>query len=76
MQDTPYVTSREAARSLGYTIQHVRRLVREKRLDGMKLGRDWLVLRSSIEAFALREELLRLPLDRVKSFVEGGHHNE
>ncbi len=71
MRETPYVTSAEAAHSLGYTIQHVRRLVREKRLDGIKLGRDWLVLRSSIEAFSARGESLELSLNAPRQQQTG-----
>ena len=59
----PYVTSSEGARMLGYTIQHVRRLVTEGRLDGFKHGRDWLILRASVEALAARKEYLELPLE-------------
>lgn len=43
-----YMTTFEASISLGYTIQHIRRLLRGGRLQGMKLGRDWVVSRESV----------------------------
>ncbi len=71
MDITPYVTSAEAAHALGYTIQHVRRLVRERRLDGMKLGRDWLVLRSSVAAYLVRGEALEFTLNSTTEIGAG-----
>lgn len=46
-----YITTTEASETLGYTIQHTRRLVREGRLHGAKLGRDWLILRESVAEY-------------------------
>jgi excisionase family DNA binding protein len=62
-----YITSGEAAQRLGYTIQHVRRLIRQHRLEGFKLGRDWVVLSSSVDAWASRVEYLDLPLQPHQS---------
>lgn len=63
MAQPSYITSGEAAHRLGYTIQHVRRLIRQQRLEGLKLGRDWLVLSASVDAWASRTEYLDLPLE-------------
>jgi len=63
MLDPSYVTSAEAARCLGYTIQHVRRLITDRKLQGFKIGRDWVVLKSSVEAFSAKDEYLQLPFD-------------
>jgi site-specific DNA-methyltransferase (adenine-specific) len=48
--DPDFVTSSEAADRLGFTKQHIRRLIRSGRLSGEKIGRDWIVRRASIEA--------------------------
>ncbi|MBI2873081.1 MAG: helix-turn-helix domain-containing protein [Chloroflexi bacterium] len=45
------MTTPEASETLGYTIQHTRRLVREGRLQGTKMGRDWMVLRESVAEY-------------------------
>jgi excisionase family DNA binding protein len=55
------ITSYEAAEMLGYEVQHVRRLLRSKRLVGEKKGRDWLVDRASVERYLARREHLDLP---------------
>ena len=62
--DPDYITSAQAAERLGYTIQHVRRLIHQGRLVGTKIGRDWVVRRDSVEAWASREQVLDLPLAR------------
>jgi len=48
---TEYVSSTEAARLLEYDTSHVRRLCSEGKLDAVKIGRNWLVKRSSIQAY-------------------------
>ncbi len=58
-----YLTTAEAARRLGFTVQHTRRLVRNGVIEGRKLGRDWLVSESSVEGYCVRGSVLRLPLD-------------
>lgn len=57
-----YVTTKEAAIALSVTVQHVRRLVRTGKLAGQKRGRDWFVLRDSVERYKARAEMLPLPL--------------
>ncbi|MDD4877149.1 MAG: helix-turn-helix domain-containing protein [Dehalococcoidales bacterium] len=37
-------TVKEAARIFGLDPSHVRRLIRGKKIDGEKWGRDWVVL--------------------------------
>lgn len=49
MQDPSYLTTDEAAKQLQYSPQHIRRLVREGKLDGTKVGRDWIVLADSVD---------------------------
>jgi excisionase family DNA binding protein len=66
MNDPSYLTSAEAAEVLRYTIQHVRRLIVQGRLEGFKIGRDWVVLRSSVDTMAVRDEYLQLPLGKAE----------
>ena len=42
------ITTREAAETLGYTIQHTRLLIRRGQIEATKFGRDWLVVRESV----------------------------
>ena len=43
-----YMSTKDAARALGYTVQHTRLLIREGKLQAEKLGRDWLVLKEAV----------------------------
>lgn len=56
-----YLTVRQAASRLGYTVQHTRLLIRHGRLAAVKLGRDWLVSREAV--FALTDERARRQTD-------------
>ena len=56
-----FISSAEAAGRLGYTVQHVRRLIRGGTLEGRKLGRDWLVVERSVSMLLERRENLPLP---------------
>lgn len=67
MANPELLTSAEVARTLGYTVQHVRRLVRQGDLRGQKLGRDWVIPRGSVENFVANKENVELPLDDVES---------
>lgn len=58
-----HITAQEAAERLDYTVQHVRRLLRNGDLEGRKIGRDWLVGQTSVAEFAMKRENLHLPLD-------------
>jgi|FLYL01.1.fsa_nt_gi excisionase family DNA binding protein len=42
-EDVPAVTAAEAADMLGVTPRHVRRLVREGRLRGWRVGSSWVL---------------------------------
>lgn len=53
-----FITTAETAELLGYTPQHVRRLVREGVLDGTKIGRDWVINRASVGRFLADRENL------------------
>lgn len=57
------ITSEEAADALGYTVQHVRRLARAGRLQGRKLGRDWLIVHESVARFLAQRQSRPLPFE-------------
>jgi excisionase family DNA binding protein len=40
---TRFLTTSDAAAKLGYTLQHVRHLIRTGQLHARKIGRDWLI---------------------------------
>jgi excisionase family DNA binding protein len=55
---TEWITTSEAGRLTGYDVAHIRRLVREGRVRGMKFGRDWLVYLRSVQEYS--DEMRRL----------------
>jgi len=40
-----YMTIQDAAKKLGYHVESVRRMLRDKGLDGVKWEKSWFVLR-------------------------------
>jgi excisionase family DNA binding protein len=48
---TEYVTTDEAAEALGYSPEHVRRMLRNGKLKADKIGGAWLVLRRSVRDY-------------------------
>jgi excisionase family DNA binding protein len=46
-----FMTAKEAAKTLGYTVQHTRLLVRQGQLKANKFGRDWLIVRESVAEY-------------------------
>ena len=55
---TEWITTAEAAELTGYHAVHVRRLVKGGQIKGKKFGRDWLIDKSSVLAYA--EEMNKL----------------
>jgi hypothetical protein len=43
--------STEARNIAGFSRQHLQRLLRDKRIEGIKLAHDWLVYEDSLKAF-------------------------
>lgn len=62
--ESDYLTTEQTAEALGYTVQHVRRLAREGRLRGRKLGRDWLIEGASVASYLQSQATQELPLER------------
>lgn len=46
------LTTIQAAERLGYDRSHVRRLILSGQLLAQKVGRDWIILETDLEAFA------------------------
>jgi excisionase family DNA binding protein len=53
-----WITTMEAANLTGYTIVYIRCLARIRRVEAVKTGRDWLILRSSLLAYKARMDVL------------------
>jgi excisionase family DNA binding protein len=45
------ISVKTAAFHSGYNVQYLRRLLRDGRLSGMKLGQTWLIDKSMFEAY-------------------------
>lgn len=63
MPEHAFITTDDAAEQLQYTPQHIRRLVREGKLEGEKVGRDWLVTQDSVAKHLRERENYALPLE-------------
>lgn len=48
-----YISTQKAADVLGYHIDHVRRMLRQGDLEGLKVGITWLVLKASVEKYQI-----------------------
>jgi excisionase family DNA binding protein len=53
-----WVNTKEAAALTGYTVVYIRNLIKRKRIEARKTGRDWLILRSSLLAYKARMDVL------------------
>lgn len=61
MPERAFITTDDAAEQLQYTPQHIRRLVREGKLEGEKVGRDWLVTQESVAKHVVERQNYALP---------------
>lgn len=48
---TDLLTAPQAAKELGYSLQHTRLLIRQGYLKASKLGRDWVIEREALTVF-------------------------
>jgi excisionase family DNA binding protein len=53
---TLYMTTEDAAQKLGYHLESIRRLLRDKELVGEKWGRYWLITKKSVEEYQRRND--------------------
>ena len=51
-----FTTTEEAAKALGFHVAHIRRMLREGDLEGLKVGITWLVSRKSVADYKRRTE--------------------
>ena len=51
---TEYIETDKAAENLKYHVEHVRRMMREGSIKGIKIGRTWLVQKKSLEEYLAR----------------------
>jgi excisionase family DNA binding protein len=51
---TEYIETSQAAEKLHYHVEHVRRMMREGSLQGIKIGRTWLVQRKSLDEYVAK----------------------
>ncbi len=49
--DRVLLPSTEARKIAGFSRQHIQRLLRDKRIEGIKLAHDWLVYEDSLKAY-------------------------
>jgi len=52
---TDLLTVPEAAKYLGYTVQHIRLLIRQGKLTSYKIGRDWVIPRNAVADYNTRK---------------------
>jgi excisionase family DNA binding protein len=48
---TEWVTTAEAVELTGYSPHHIRRLARNGQIEGIKMGREWLIHLDSLRAY-------------------------
>jgi excisionase family DNA binding protein len=53
-----WVTTTEAAEITGYSITYMRQLANRDRIEARKVGRDWLIERTSLLAFKAQMDRL------------------
>ncbi len=46
-----WISVKEAADYTGYTVQHVRHLLRKELIGGRKFGRDWFTTKESLDKY-------------------------
>lgn len=51
-----FMTTEEAAKKLGFHVIYIRRMVREGKLKGMKVGPTWLISRRSVDEYKQKNE--------------------
>jgi excisionase family DNA binding protein len=52
LNPTEWITTKEAAELTGYRSAHIRYLAKEGHIIGRKFGRDWMIDRGGLQAYA------------------------
>jgi hypothetical protein len=53
-----HISVKAAAEISGYSIQYLRRLLRNDRLEGIKIGQEWLIKMASFGSYLRRGQML------------------
>ena len=61
MEETDYLTTKQAAEKLGVSVGRVQQLVAENRLPSVKIGRDRFILEKDLEVVRERKRTGRPP---------------
>ena len=59
-----FVKVGDAAKTIGFSVQHTRLLVRQGQLRGTKIGRDWIIQRESLHLFLVRRSTKPMSYER------------
>ena len=51
-----FMTTREAAQQLGFNVRSIPYMIKSKTLDGIRIGRAWLVTRKSVQKYIKKTE--------------------
>lgn len=68
--DRVLMPTTEACKISGLSQKHIQRLLRDKRIEGVKLGHDWLVYEDSLSLFLARPRKTGPKGPRKKSVSE------
>ena len=66
---TEWITTKEAMELTGYTPAYFRQLIARGRLGGRKIGRDWVLNKTDVLAYA--EKMKQLGSDKYNPWREG-----
>jgi len=66
MEKENLLTVPEVSEYLGHSVQHIRLLIREGRLNGYKIGRDWMISPSALTEYNKRRSSIPLFPDLVE----------
>jgi excisionase family DNA binding protein len=69
-----WITTTQAAELTGYTPGYFRKAIKRGRLQGQKLGRDWILLKKEVEAYA--EKMRRLGPQKHDPWREGAREKK
>ena len=71
---TEWITTKEAAELTGYSAAYFRQLIAKGKLEGRKIGRDWLLEKSEVLKYA--REMKRLGPDKYSPWRTGARKRE
>ena len=71
---TEWITTKEAAELTGYSAAYFRQLIAKGKLEGCKIGRDWILDKAQVLAYA--EEMKRLGPDKYNPWRTGARQKE